>query len=162
MVEKKMSYSEDENILRQVLTAIVNSTAGLKHAIIIDDTGITILSQSKFTFAPDNEISVEKIGAIGGAVYTAGEEQGQILGYGNMNLQITEYNNGMIYSVRAGKGVLVVATDPNVQIGFIRATLKKWAPKIAQILNKHILKGAPETISDDLKELYSSDTSNSI
>ena len=162
MVEKKMSYSEDENILKQILTAIVNSTAGLKHAIIIDDTGITILSQSKFTFAPDNEISVEKIGAIGGAVYTAGEEQGQILGYGNLNLQITEYNNGVIFSVRAGKGVLVVATDLNVQIGFIRAILKKWAPKISQILNKHILKGAPDTISDDLKELYSSDTSSSI
>ena len=162
MVEKKMSYSEDENILKQILTAIVNSTAGLKHAIIIDDTGITILSQSKFTFALDNEISVEKIGAIGGAVYTAGEEQGQILGYGNLNLQITEYNNGVIFSVRAGKGVLVVATDLNVQIGFIRAILKKWAPKISQILNKHILKGAPDTISDDLKELYSSDTSGSI
>ena len=139
MVEKDLSLSKDEAILKKILSTIVNSTAGLKHAIIIDESGITILSQSKFAFATDNEISVEKIGAIGGAVYTAGEEQGQILGYGNMNLQITEYNNGVIFSVRAGKGVLVVATDLNVQIGFIRAILKKWAPKIAQILNKHIL-----------------------
>lgn len=161
MVEKNSSYLKDEAILKKILSTIVNSTAGLKHAIIIDESGITILSHSKFAFATDNEISVEKIGAIGGAVYTAGEEQGQILGYGSMNLQITEYNNGMIYSVRAGKGVLVVATDLNVQIGYIRATLKKWAPQIAKVLNRHLIKSDKETISDDLKGLYSSNTSSS-
>jgi len=161
MVEKNSSLSKDEAILKKILSTIVNSTAGLKHAIIIDESGITILSQSKFAFATDNEISVEKIGAIGGAVYTAGEEQGQILGYGNMNLQITEYNNGMIYSVRAGKGVLVVATDLNVQIGYIRAILKKWAPQISKVLNRHLIRSGKATISEDLKGLYSSDTSSS-
>lgn len=160
MVEKNSSLSKDEAILKKILSTIVNSTAGLKHAIIIDESGITILSQSKFAFATDNEISVEKIGAIGGAVYTAGEEQGQILGYGNMNLQITEYNNGMIYSVRAGKGVLVVATDLNVQIGYIRAILKKWAPQISKVLNRHLIRSGKVTISEDLKGLYSSDTSS--
>ena len=160
MVEKNSNLSKDEAILKKILSTIVNSTPGLKHAIIIDESGITILSQSKFAFATDNEISVEKIGAIGGAVYTAGEEQGQILGYGNMNLQITEYNNGMIYSVRAGKGVLVVATDLNVQIGYIRAILKKWAPQISKVLSRHLVKSGKVTISEDLKGLYSSDTSS--
>ena len=161
MAEKNPSLSKDEAILKKILSTIVNSTAGLKHAIIIDESGITILSQSKFAFAKDNEISVEKIGAIGGAVYTAGEEQGQILGYGNMNLQITEYNNGMIYSVRAGKGVLVVATDLNVQIGYIRAILKKWAPQISKVLSRHLVRSGKVTISEDLKGLYNSDTSSS-
>ena len=161
MVKNNSNLSKDEAILKKILSTIVNSTAGLKHAIIIDESGITILSQSKFAFATDNEISVEKIGAIGGAVYTAGEEQGLILGYGNMNLQITEYNNGMIYSVRAGKGVLVCATDLNVQIGYIRAILKKWAPQIAKVLNRHLVRSGKETISEDLKGLYSSDTSSS-
>ena len=161
MVEKDLSLSKDEAILKKILSTIVNSTAGLKHAIIIDESGITILSQSKFAFATDNEISVEKIGAIGGAVYTAGEEQGQILGYGNLSLQITEYINGMIYSVRAGKGVLVVATDLNVQIGYIRAILKKWAPQISKVLSRHLVRSGKVTISEDLKGLYNSDTSSS-
>ena len=123
-----MSYSQDERLLKKILTNIINSTAGLKHAIIIDDTGLTILSQSKYSFSGEDDISVEKIGAIGGAVFSAGEEQGLILGYGEIQLQITEYTKGMIFSIKTGKGILCLATDFNVQIGFIRALIKKWAP----------------------------------
>lgn len=153
-----MSYSQDEAILKKILTNIINSTAGLKHAIIIDDTGLTILSQSKFSFSGNTDISVEKIGAIGGAVFTAGEEQGLILGYGNIKTQITEYDNGLIFSVKTGKGVLCLATDLNVQIGFVRALIKKWAPKIASVLESYLKSSDQEAISDELKELFSPDT----
>jgi predicted regulator of Ras-like GTPase activity (Roadblock/LC7/MglB family) len=151
-----MSYPEDERMLKRILNSIINSTAGLKHAIIIDDTGITVMSQSKFNISGEN-ITVEKIGAIGGAVFMAGEEQGQILGYGNIKLQITEYNDGMIFSVKIGQGVLCLATDNNVQIGFIRAILKKWAPKIGKILERY-LESDQEIISKELKELFNSDS----
>jgi len=153
-----LNYSQDEAILKKILTNIINSTAGLKHAIMIDDTGLTILSQSKFSFSGDNNISVEKIGAIGGAVFTAGEEQGLILGYGNIKTQITEYDNGLIFSVKTGKGVLCLATDLNVQIGFVRALIKKWAPKIATVLERYLKSSDQEAISDELKELFSPDT----
>ncbi|MFX1558194.1 MAG: roadblock/LC7 domain-containing protein, partial [Promethearchaeota archaeon] len=145
-----MSYSQDEQMLKQILTTIINSTAGLKYAIIIDDTGITIASQSKFTFTEDEHISVDKIGAIGGAVFTAGEEQGEILGYGGINLQITEYKKGMIFSIKLDNGALVLATDLNVQVGFIRALLKKWAPKIAKILNRYLESTDQESMKEEL------------
>ena len=146
-------------MLKQILTTIINSTAGLKYAIIIDDTGITIASQSKFTFTEDDHISVEKIGAIGGAVFTAGEEQGEILGYGGINLQITEYKKGMIFSIKLDNGSLVLATDLNVQVGYIRAILKKWAPKIAKILNRYLESTDQESMKEELKELFSTDSS---
>lgn len=152
-----MSYSEDEHRLKKILTVIINSTPGLKYALITDDTGITILSQAKFKFSDHNGISVEKIGAIGGAVFVAGEEQGHILGYGTINLQITEYLEGMIFSMKVGKGVLCIVADKNVQIGFIRATMKKWAPRIANILNRYLLADQAE-ISKDVKELFRSDS----
>ncbi|UCD00562.1 MAG: hypothetical protein JSV23_06625 [Promethearchaeota archaeon] len=152
-----MSYSEDEHKLKKILTAIINSTSGLKYALLTDDTGITILSQSKFKFSDHNGISVEKIGAIGGAVFVAGEEQGHILGYGKINLQITEYYGGMIFSMKVGKGVLCIATDKNVQIGFIRATMKRWAPKITIILNRY-LQVDQQQLSKEVKELFRSDT----
>ena len=152
-----MSYSEDEHRLKKILTVIINSTPGLKYALITDDTGITILSQAKFKFSNHNGISVEKIGAIGGAVFVAGEEQGHILGYGTINLQITEYLEGMIFSMKVGKGVLCIVADKNVQIGFIRATMKKWAPRIANILNRYLLTEQAE-ISKDVKELFRSDS----
>ncbi|MFX1384967.1 MAG: roadblock/LC7 domain-containing protein [Promethearchaeota archaeon] len=153
-----MSYSQDEQMLKQILTTILNSTAGLKYAIIIDDTGITIASQSKFTFNEDDHISVDKIGAIGGAVFTAGEEQGEILGYGGLNLQITEYQKGMIFSIKLDKGALVLATDLNIQVGFIRALLKKWAPNIAKILNRYLESADQESMKEELKELFSTDS----
>ena len=145
-------------MLKQILTTIINSTAGLKYAIIIDDTGITIASQSKFTFTEDDHISVDKIGAIGGAVFTAGEEQGEILGYGGINLQITEYQKGMIFSIKLDNGALVLATDLNIQVGFIRALLKKWAPKIAKILNRYLESADQESMKEELKELFSTDS----
>lgn len=151
-----MNYSEDERMLKKILNAIINSTAGLRYAIIIDDTGITIMSQSKFNLA-DDEISVEKIGAIGGAVFMAGEEQGQILDYGEIDLQITEYGKGMLFSMKIGKGVLCLASDKNVNIGFVRAVMKKWAPKLAKILDRY-LESDQSAINEELKELFNSDT----
>jgi len=145
-------------MLKRLLTTIINSAAGLKYAIIIDDTGLTIASQSKFNFTEDDQVSVEKIGAIGGAVFTAGEEQGQILGYGEINLQITEYKKGLIFSIKLDDGVLVLATDLNVQVGFIRALLKKWAPRITKILNKYLESSDQKAMKKELKELFSTDT----
>lgn len=153
-----MSYSQDERTLKKILKEIINSTPGLKYAIIIDDTGITIVSESKFILkASKDDISVEKIGAIGGAVFTAGEEQGYILGYGNIHLQITEYFKGMIFSIKAGKGVLCVASDKNIQIGLVRAIMNKYSPKIAVILNRY-LQAEEGEINKELKELFNSDT----
>ena len=152
-----MSYSEDEAKLKKILKEIINSTAGLKNAIIIDDTGITVMSESKFNFPSEDDISVEKIGAIGGAVFTAGQEQGHILGYGDISLQITEYNKGVLFSLKIGKGVLCIAADNKVQIGYIRALMKKWAPVIAKILKNYLQTDQGE-INKELKDLFRSDT----
>jgi len=152
-----LSYSQDEAILKKIIHDIINSTPGLKNVILIDDTGLTIMSEAKFTFLNEDDISVEKIGAIGGAVFTAGEEQGHILGYGEIDLQFTEYYKGMIFSVKVGKGILCIAADKNVQIGFVRAIMKKYAPKLTTILNRYLQADQGE-INKELKELFSSDT----
>ena len=152
-----MSYSQDERILKQLLKEIINSTPGLKYAIIIDDTGITIMSESKFILKNEDDLSVEKIGAIGGAVFTAGEEQGYILGYGNIHLQITEYFKGMIFSLKVGKGVLCIATDKNIQIGLVRALMKKYSQRISSVLDRYLQEEKGE-MNKELKELFNSDT----
>ena len=152
-----MSYSQDERILKKLLKEIINSTPGLKYAIIIDDTGITIMSESKFILKNGDNLSVEKIGAIGGAVFTAGEEQGYILGYGNIHLQITEYFKGMIFSLNVGKGVLCIATEKNIQIGLVRAIMNKYSPKISAVLDRYLQEEKGE-MKEELKELFNSDT----
>jgi predicted regulator of Ras-like GTPase activity (Roadblock/LC7/MglB family) len=152
-----LSYSQDERILKNLLKEIINSTPGLKYAIIIDDTGITIMSESKFILKNEDDLSVEKIGAIGGAVFTAGEEQGYILGYGNIHLQITEYFKGMIFSLKVGKGVLCIATDKNIQIGLVRALMKRYSTKISTVLDRYLQEEKGE-MNKELKELFNSDT----
>jgi predicted regulator of Ras-like GTPase activity (Roadblock/LC7/MglB family) len=152
-----LSYSQDERILKNLLKEIINSTPGLKYAIIIDDTGITIMSESKFILKNEDDLSVEKIGAIGGAVFTAGEEQGYILGYGNIHLQITEYFKGMIFSLKVGKGVLCIATDKNIQIGLVRAIMKRYSQKISSVLDRYLQEEKGE-MNKELKELFNSDT----
>jgi len=152
-----VSYSQDERILKKLLKEIINSTPGLKYAIIIDDTGITIMSEAKFILKNGDDLSVEKIGAIGGAVFTAGEEQGYILGYGNIHLQITEYFKGMIFSLKVGKGVLCIATDKNIQIGLVRALMKKYSQKISSVLDRYLQEEKGE-MNKELKELFNSDT----
>jgi predicted regulator of Ras-like GTPase activity (Roadblock/LC7/MglB family) len=143
-----LSYSNDERILKKILKEIINSTPGLKYAIIIDDTGITIMSESKFILKSPTEedISVEKIGAIGGAVFTAGEEQ------------ITEYFKGMIFSLKTGKGILCIATDKNIQIGLVRAIMNKYSQKIASVLNSYLQQEDQGEMKKELAELFSSDS----
>ena len=151
-----MSYTEDEKLLKKIITAIINSTSGLKDVLLVDDTGITFISESKFRFSKENDASVENIGAISSAVFVAGEEQGHILGYGSIGLQITEYDGGMIFSIKVGEGVLCISTDKNVQIGFIRSIMKKWAPKITRVLNRY-LQADQEELSKEVRELFRSD-----
>ena len=149
-------FHEDEQILKNILRNIINSTPGVKYSIIIDDTGMTIMSHSKFNLTSEEMISVEKIGAIGGAVFIAGEEQGEVLGYGQIKMQITEYNKGMIFSVKAGKGILCIATDKHVNIGYVRAITKKYAPIIQKTLASYL--DDESTKSSTLKDLLDSDT----
>ncbi len=149
-------FPNEEQVLKEILRTIVNSTAGIKYSLIIDDTGITIVSYSKFNLSSEEMISVEKIGAIGGAVFIAGEEQGEVLGYGHIDMQITEYDKGTIFSVKAGKGILVLATDNNVNIGYVRAVTKKYAPQIQKVLSSYFREESSK--SGKLKDLLGSDT----
>ncbi len=150
-----MSFTKDEQILKKILRSIINSTAGIKYVILVDDSGITLLSQSKFKQSDD--APVKKMGAIGGAVLRGGEEQGHILGYGDIRLQITEYDKGMLFSHKIGKGVMCIATETNINLGFLRAVIKKWVPKLKQIMDRY-LSTDQEGLKEQLKGLFNSDT----
>lgn len=149
-----MSLAEDERILKKILKSIINSTAGIKYVILVDDSGITLLSESKFKL--DDDAPVKKMGAIGGAVLRGGEEQGHILGYGDIKLQITEYDKGMLFSHKiGGNGVMCIATERNVNIGFLKAVIKKWVPKLKSVLDRY-LSTDQDAIKEELKGLLNS------
>lgn len=147
--------SSDERTLKLILEKILNSTIGIRHVILMDSSGITLMSVSKFTTA-GSEGTVERIGAIGGAVFQAGEEQGDILGFGKIKIQITEYDKGFLFGMKLDDGIACVVTDVDVQIGILRMILQKWAPKIKELLKRY-LSADQKVISEELKALFSSE-----
>ncbi len=148
--------SEDERTLKLILEKIMNSTIGIRHVILMDSSGITLKSVSKF--AVDGvEGTVERIGAIGGAVFQAGEEQGEILGFGKIKIQITEYDKGFLFGMKIGdSGIICVITDIDIQVGILKMILQKWALKIKEILKRYLYTDH-KVISSELKSLFGSE-----
>ncbi|MHA1897338.1 MAG: hypothetical protein ACTSU2_08095, partial [Promethearchaeota archaeon] len=70
----------DELIIEKILNRILMGAAGIREVILMDRTGITITYVSKLN--TNKKINIDKIGAIGGAVFQAVEEQGECLEYG--------------------------------------------------------------------------------
>jgi predicted regulator of Ras-like GTPase activity (Roadblock/LC7/MglB family) len=148
--------SKDERTLKLILERIMNSTIGVKHVILMDNAGITLMSVSKFA-SNGLEGTVERIGAIGGAVFQAGEEQGDILGYGKIKIQITEYLKGYLIGYKVGEeGILCVVTDSDIQVGIIKMFLEKWEPKIKTLLKRY-LSSDQKVASEELKSLFGSE-----
>lgn len=147
--------SRDEHNLKLILEKILNSTIGIRHVILMDSSGITLMSVSKFT-TEGSEGTVERIGAIGGAVFQAGEEQGDILGFGEIKIQITEYDKGFLFGMKLEDGIACVVTDVDVQIGILRMILQKWAPKIKELLKRY-LSADQKVVGKELKTLFKSE-----
>jgi len=59
--------------------------------------------------------------------------------------------------MKIGRGVLCIATEKNVNIGFIRAVMKKWAPKLEKVLESY-LDVSENVVNKELKELFNSDS----
>lgn len=116
----------------------------------MDRTGLLIVSESKYATEP---VDLDRIGAISGALYQAGEEQGVFLNYGELDMQILQFNRGILFAISTGTGILCVTTDKNVQIGLITAFMRRYAKPIAKILSR-LLESDEEVISQELKTLF--------
>lgn len=93
---------------------------------------------------------MDGIGAIASAVFCASEEQGKNLDVGNLTIVTSEFNDGKIFAAGAGKGVLCVITDKEVNIGMIRLTMMKAAAELAKVLDEFLAeKPAVETDKSD-------------
>ncbi|OLS13061.1 MAG: regulator protein [Promethearchaeota archaeon CR_4] len=151
MVPVSSSKETDEEMLKHILATILRSSPGIRSVILMDRSGLLIQSEHKFTVDPN--LDLERIGAIAGALFQAGEEQGETLNYAELELQISEYKLGILICVSCGSGVLCVASDKNIQVGLLRTMLKKFSPNIANIL-KTFLESDETTIAQELKGLF--------
>ena len=112
----------DEPHWNIILSKIIKSESGIKKVILVDRTGFTIASVSKFSYFP---VDSDGIGAIASAVFCACEEQGKNLDLGELEIFTSEFSGGKIFASSCGpKGILTLITDPDINIGLIRLILK--------------------------------------
>jgi len=126
---------------------IIKSESGIKKIILVDRTGLTIASASKFSYFPAD---VDSIGAIASAVFCASEEQGKHLELGVLEIVTSEFSGGKIFASSCGPiGVLILITDSDINIGLIRRILKRSVDEFRGILDE-FLSGIPGTLDSGL------------
>ena len=128
--------SIDTKSFDYILSEVLNSESGIKKVILVDRTGLTIASVSKFSYFPAD---VDGIGAIAGAVFSATEEQGESLELGGLHLVTTEFSGGKIFTSGCGsKAVLTLISDPDINIGLIRLILERFGHELKKILDEFL------------------------
>ena len=124
--------SIDTKSFDNILSKIINSESGIKKVILVDRTGLTIASVSRFSYFPAD---VDGIGAIAGAVFSATEEQGESLELSDLQIITSEFSEGKIFTSGCGsQAVIALISDPDVNIGLIRLILKRSVGELKKIL----------------------------
>jgi len=142
-----MSISIDTKSFDNILSKIIKSESGIKKVILVDRTGLTIASVSKFSYFPAD---VDGIGAIASAVFCASEEQGKNLELGDLQIVTSEFINGKIFASSCGpKGVLTLISDPDINIGLIRLILKRSGEELKDILDEFLAE-SPDLVDSGL------------
>jgi hypothetical protein len=76
-------------------------------------------------------------------VFCASEEQGKNLDIGELVIVTSEFNEGKIFAAGAGKGVLCVITDREVNLGMVRMVMKKAAGELSKVLDEFLAEKPP-------------------
>ena len=139
--------SIDTKSFDYILSKVIKSESGIKKVILVDRTGLTIASVSKFSYFPAD---VDGIGAIASAVFCASEEQGKNLELGDLEIVTSEFSGGKIFASSCGpKGVLTLISDPDINIGLIRLILKRSGDELKEILDE-FLSDIPDALDSGL------------
>ena len=128
-----INISLDTKSFDYILGKIIRSESGIKKVILVDRTGLTIASVSKFSYFPAD---IDGIGSIASAIFCASEKQGENLELGDLELVTSEFSGGKIFATSCGpKGVLSLISDPDINIGLIRLILKRSGEELKKIID---------------------------
>jgi len=125
--------SFETNTFDNIISKIIKSESGIKKVILTDRMGLTIASVSKFSYFP---VDIDGISVITSVNFCTSEQAGKLLGLEDLNLIMCEFTGGKIFSAYAGKGVLTLISDPDIDIGLIRLILNSSGEKIREILKE--------------------------
>jgi predicted regulator of Ras-like GTPase activity (Roadblock/LC7/MglB family) len=137
-----------KEVVMKVLKKILSVSPGIRYVLIMDASGITLASVCKF----QTDVNLERFGAISGTIYHTIEEQGFLIGYGKILSQITEHEQGFIFSQGLGDSYLIVATDLMVNMGIVRGLMNKYSSLLKKIMA--ISFQTVSAIPEEFKSIY--------
>ena len=137
-----------DSVLRKNFKSEKKSECDIKKVILVDKTGLTIASVSKFSYFPAD---VDGIGAIASAVFIASEKQGKDLELGDLKIVTCEVLGGKIFASSCGsKTILTLVSDPDCNDESARLILKRFCDELKEILDE-FLSDFPDILDlDDL------------
>lgn len=109
----------------QVLESL-NKTSGVTGSMLVGSDGIVIAADMQ-----DNYNS-ETIGALAASITTSVQKSLERINQVPLRQVTIEAQKGKIFLTDVGRGVLVVTTEPSVNIGLVRVEIKEAAEKIRQ------------------------------
>lgn len=130
----------DPKDFEAILTKVIRADGGIKKAILVDKTGLTISHVSRFTYYASD---ADSIGVIASAVFCASEEQGSSLKIGGLGIVTSEFETGIIFAVSTGRGVLCVITDRGINLGIIRLVMRKASTDLSKKLDNYLAAQGP-------------------
>lgn len=80
-------------------------------------------------------IDPDAIGAFSTAVYSTAESSLKEMNQGDLDQVILEGGDGKTLMICAGDGILVVLTEPTVNLGYLRMEMKKSVDRIRAALS---------------------------
>lgn len=142
---------KDDILIDEILRKILMSNEGIQICILMDKNGFTISYSAKYVTS-NNIIPIERLVAIGSAIFSAVEEQGDCIEYGELDSLAVGYKNGFIFSISAGEGILSVVTDKKINHAKMSSLMRSYRDVIAKILAKYFLKVEEVLQSDEITE----------
>jgi len=114
--------------LRNILSDL-KSVDGVTGIILISPEGLTMASELPETVDPD------LFSATAVTVYAACEKTMEGINYGELSMISIEANEGKIFLVNCGEGILGVFSDNKVNLGLLRIMLNKTSKKVKDMLS---------------------------
>ncbi|MHA1713645.1 MAG: roadblock/LC7 domain-containing protein [Candidatus Ranarchaeia archaeon] len=140
------------NQIREIFRKMISGESGIKHILLADRTGVTLLSQSRNPW----ESIMDGMGAIISAVFVASEQQGMSLASGKLGMVTSEFDKHKVFSMSVGDAILSIITARNVQMGLIRLLLNKYGKAIEELLKQRLVAEGKDTeLESALSELGS-------
>jgi hypothetical protein len=119
------SWDQRREEMYQILEEL-NKTTGITGSMLVGNDGIIIAADL------DTSFQDETVGAMAASIVSTVQKSLERLKSTHLKQVTIEAEQGKLFLTDVGFGILVVTTEPNVNVGLVRLEIKNTASKIKE------------------------------